>query len=66
VIVLGIGDTALDCARSALRSGAERVTVAFRRGFSDLRANDELFNPALKEGINFMPYCDPSKVYFIY
>lgn len=33
VIVLGIGDTALDCARSAFRLGAKRVTVAFRRGF---------------------------------
>lgn len=33
VLVLGIGDTALDCARSAFRQGAERVTVAFRRGF---------------------------------
>lgn len=33
VLVLGIGDTALDCARSAFRLGAERVTVAFRRGF---------------------------------
>ena len=33
VLVLGIGDTALDCARSAFRLGAERVSVAFRRGF---------------------------------
>lgn len=39
VIVLGIGDTALDCARSALRVGAERVSVVFRRGFNDARAN---------------------------
>jgi NADPH-dependent glutamate synthase beta subunit-like oxidoreductase len=40
VIVLGIGDTALDCARSALRIGADRVTVIFRRGFDDMRANE--------------------------
>ena len=40
VIVLGIGDTALDCARSALRIGADRVTVIFRRGFNDMRANE--------------------------
>ena len=33
VVVLGIGDTALDCARSAFRMGAQRVTCAFRRGF---------------------------------
>lgn len=59
VLVLGIGDTALDCARSAFRQGAERVTVAFRRGFQDIRANDEIFEPARYEGINFIPYSAP-------
>ena len=58
-MVLGIGDTALDCARSALRLGANRVSVVFRRGFNDLRANDEIFNPALYERINFIPYSLP-------
>jgi len=33
VVVIGIGDTALDCARSAYRLGAERVSIVFRRGF---------------------------------
>jgi len=59
VLVLGIGDTALDCARSAFRLGAERVSVAFRRGFQDIRANDEIFDPARWEGINFIPYSAP-------
>ena len=59
VMVLGIGDTALDCARSALRLGADRVSVVFRRGFEDLRANDEIFDPALYEKINFIPYSLP-------
>ena len=62
VVVLGIGDTALDCARSALRMGASRVTVVFRRGFDDLRANDEIFDPAMHEGINFIPYCLPKEI----
>ena len=31
VVVLGGGNTAMDCARSALRAGAEKVTVAYRR-----------------------------------
>lgn len=62
VVVLGIGDTAIDCARSALRVGAERVTLVFRRGFEDLRANDELFNPALYENINFVSNLVPLKV----
>ena len=33
VVVLGCGDTGLDCARTAFRLGAKRVTVAFREGF---------------------------------
>jgi dihydropyrimidine dehydrogenase (NADP+) len=59
VLVLGIGDTALDCARSAFRLGADRVSVAFRRGFQDMRANDEILEPARWEGINFIPYSAP-------
>lgn len=62
VMVLGIGDTALDCARSALRLGAKRVSVIFRRGFDDLRANDEIFDPSIYEGINFIPYSLPKEV----
>ena len=62
VIVLGIGDTALDCARSALRVGAERVSVIFRRGYDDLRANDEIMDPAVYEKINFISNLTPHKV----
>lgn len=62
VIVLGIGDTALDCARSALRVGADRVTVIFRRGFNDMRANDEIFNPATYDRINFISNLTPNQV----
>jgi dihydropyrimidine dehydrogenase (NADP+) len=62
VVVIGIGDTALDCARSAYRCGADRVSVVFRRGFNDLRANDEIFLPAFYDGCNFIPYSLPEKV----
>lgn len=41
VIVLGAGDTAFDCATSALRCGASRVTVVFRKGFTGIRAVPE-------------------------
>lgn len=40
-IVLGAGDTAFDCATSALRCGAKKVYVVFRRGFSNIRAVPE-------------------------
>ncbi|CAG5999194.1 unnamed protein product [Menidia menidia] len=41
VIVLGAGDTAFDCATSALRCGARRVSVCFRKGFTNIRAVPE-------------------------
>ena len=41
VIVLGAGDTAFDCATSALRCGARKVFVVFRKGFSNIRAVPE-------------------------
>lgn len=41
VIVLGAGDTAFDCATSALRCGARRVFIVFRRGFTSVRAVPE-------------------------
>lgn len=41
VIVLGAGDTAFDCATSALRCGAKKVYVVFRKGFTNIRAVPE-------------------------
>jgi len=41
VIVLGAGDTAFDCATSALRCGARRVFVVFRKGFTNIRTVPE-------------------------
>ncbi|KAI2667472.1 Dihydropyrimidine dehydrogenase [NADP(+)] [Labeo rohita] len=45
VIVLGAGDTAFDCATSALRCGARRVFVVFRKGFTNIRAVPEEMKP---------------------
>ena len=36
VIVLGAGDTAFDCATSAIRCGAKRVYIIFRKGFTTI------------------------------
>ena len=41
VIVLGAGNTAFDCATSALRCGARKVFVVFRKGFTNIRAVPE-------------------------
>lgn len=37
VVVLGAGDTAMDCATSAYRCGAQRVYIIFRRGYTQMR-----------------------------
>merc|ERR1712137_266376 len=62
VIVLGAGDTAFDCATSAFRCGAKRVTVAFRRAFRHMRAVPEEVDIAKDEACDFLPYASPSNV----
>lgn len=62
VVVLGAGDTAFDCATSALRIGAKRVFVVFRKGFNNMRAVPEEVEVAKEERCEFMPFCSPAKV----
>uniref|UniRef100_A0A914BUW6 Dihydropyrimidine dehydrogenase [NADP(+)] n=2 Tax=Acrobeloides nanus TaxID=290746 RepID=A0A914BUW6_9BILA len=62
VIVLGAGDTAFDCATSALRCGASRVTVVFRKGFTSIRAVPEEMEAAREEKCEFMPFMSPKKL----
>ncbi|KAJ7395280.1 Dihydropyrimidine dehydrogenase [NADP(+)] [Pitangus sulphuratus] len=62
VIVLGAGDTAFDCATSALRCGARRVFVVFRKGFTNIRAVPEEMELAKEEKCEFLPFLSPRKV----
>eukprot|EP00106_Octopus_bimaculoides_P021562 XP_014789004.1 PREDICTED: dihydropyrimidine dehydrogenase [NADP(+)]-like [Octopus bimaculoides] len=62
VIVLGCGDTAMDCATSALRCGAKRVYIVFRRGFNNFRAVPEEMEAAKKERCEFIPFMSPKEV----
>ncbi|XP_056353155.1 dihydropyrimidine dehydrogenase [NADP(+)] isoform X1 [Oenanthe melanoleuca] len=62
VIVLGAGDTAFDCATSALRCGARRVFVVFRKGFTHIRAVPEEMELAKEEKCEFLPFLSPRKV----
>ncbi|XP_069823819.1 dihydropyrimidine dehydrogenase [NADP(+)] isoform X2 [Dendropsophus ebraccatus] len=62
VIVLGAGDTAFDCATSALRCGARRVFVVFRKGFTNIRAVPEEVELAKEEKCEFLPFLSPRKV----
>lgn len=51
VVVLGGGNSAMDCARAALRVGAERVTVAYRRTRGEMPAIREEIDEAEREGV---------------
>lgn len=53
-VVLGGGNTAMDCARSALRLGAEQVTVAYRRTPDEMPAIREEVEQARREGIELL------------
>jgi 2-oxoacid:acceptor oxidoreductase gamma subunit (pyruvate/2-ketoisovalerate family) len=54
VVVLGGGNTAIDCARSALRCGAAEVTVAYRRTREEMPAIAEEIEEAKEEGVKFV------------
>jgi NADPH-dependent glutamate synthase beta subunit-like oxidoreductase/ferredoxin len=57
VIVLGGGNTAMDCCRTSRRMGGEEVTVVVRSGFEEMKASPWEKEDAMHEGIpirNFM------------
>jgi glutamate synthase (NADPH/NADH) small chain len=54
VVVLGGGDTAMDCNRTALRQGATRVTCAYRRDESNMPGSRREVYNAKEEGVNFL------------
>ena len=59
VIVLGGGNTAMDCCRSALRLGADDVKVIVRSGFDEMKASPWEKEDAIHEGIPFINYHVP-------
>ncbi|WP_333872008.1 formate-dependent uric acid utilization protein AegA [Kosakonia cowanii] len=53
VVVLGGGDTAMDCVRTALRHGAAQVTCAYRRDEANMPGSKKEVKNARDEGANF-------------
>ncbi len=54
IVVLGGGDSAMDCARTAIRQGASTVTVAYRDTAQAMRASPKERKAAQEEGVNFL------------
>ena len=54
VVVLGGGDTGMDCNRTAVRQGAERVTCAYRRDKQNMPGSRREVVNSEEEGVNFL------------
>ena len=54
VVVIGGGDTSMDCVRTAVRLGAEHVTCVYRRTESEMLGRQEERAHAREEGVNFL------------
>jgi len=59
VIVLGGGNTAMDCCRSSRRLGGEDVKVIVRSGFEEMKASSWEKEDAIHEGIPILNYLVP-------
>jgi glutamate synthase (NADPH/NADH) small chain len=62
VIVIGAGNTAVDCATIARRLGSERVTMVYRRTDREMSCYEHEYDFARKEGIEFHFLSQPSRV----
>jgi NADPH-dependent glutamate synthase beta subunit-like oxidoreductase len=61
VIVLGGGNTAMDCCRSSKRLGGESVTVVVRSGYGEMRASPWEKEDATHEGIPILNFLVPKE-----
>ena len=62
VAVVGGGNVAMDAARTALRLGAEKVYIVYRRSMEELPARREEVEHAEEEGIDFKLLCNPVEI----
>jgi formate dehydrogenase beta subunit len=65
VIVLGGGNTAMDCCRSARRLGGEDVKVIVRSGFDEMKASPWEKEDAMHEGIPILNYLVPKRFHHV-
>ncbi len=62
VVVIGAGDTAMDCARSAIRCpGTEKASIVYRRAFRQMPASREEYEFALEDNVDFHWLRNPEK-----
>jgi glutamate synthase (NADPH/NADH) small chain len=59
VAVIGGGNTAMDSVRTALRLGASRAMIIYRRSEAEMPARIEEVKHAKEEGVEFLNLCNP-------
>lgn len=60
IAVIGAGNTAMDCARAAVRlPGVEEVSIVYRRDIRNMPADEEELREALEDGVVFRPLFAP-------
>jgi glutamate synthase (NADPH/NADH) small chain len=62
VVVVGGGDTAMDCVRTAIRQGATSVTCLYRRDRANMPGSDREVSHAIEEGVVFEWLANPKAV----
>jgi glutamate synthase (NADPH) small chain len=62
VLVLGGGDTGMDCNRTAIRQGAESVTCTYRRDEHQMPGSRRDFKNSKEEGVEFLYNCQPIEI----
>ncbi len=62
VAVVGGGNVTMDAARTALRLGAQKVYIVYRRSMQELPARKEEVEHAIEEGIEFKLLCNPTEI----
>ena len=62
VVVIGGGDTSMDCVRTAVRLGAERVTLVYRRTEAEMLGREEERRHAREEGVIFEMLTLPTRI----
>lgn len=62
IAVVGAGNVAMDCVRSALRHGADEAFVVYRRTEHEMTARKEEFEHAIEEGVVFHWLTNPVRI----
>lgn len=63
VVVIGGGDTAMDCLRTAMRDGAESVSCLYRRDMANMPGSRKEYYNAVEEGVDFCFNISPRRIY---